>query len=276
VVFLTGIYLIYLSINLILTLLTLYLFYSNDYTFFNSDIVSKNNSWAGAKHWKFGSKILIKPSKKNIVEITQKENGIDNEIEVENTFKVTKSKNVKVTLDFNSAMLHDSLFDPPVNSRGVAALQLTTSAKEKNFNLSNSLLLPPDSKIQTRDLCRLYLCPRMLVPPPNLVTDILSSSQKKVNDVMLSSSHDKVDLIWGESKTLDGKRVVNQPPQYNNDDDYGHDDMIYECDDDDYDVPITQAMEGLNINSMNLLKASRIVEKVNIGYVKLLLLFYFY
>lgn len=173
---------------------------------------------------------------------------------------------MKVTLDFNSKWLNDSLFTPPVSSRGVAGLQLTASAKEKNLNLSNSLLLPVDSKIQSRDLCRLYLCPRMLVPPPNFVNVILSSSQKKVNDVILSSSHDKVDLIWGETQTLDGKRVVNQPPQYNNDDDYGHDDMIYEGDDDDYEVPITQAMGGLNINSSNLLQASRTVEKVDIGY----------
>lgn len=255
---------------------------ANDYSFFNMDslLASGSNKWAGSRHWKFAAN-------------KRKEGGGGVAAS-----KAAKAPKDRILIDFADEKLPAmSFFAPPAvpkrvakGSSGTPNTMYTEAIINKQQLDSVSYLLPEDSKIQLHDLCRLFLRPNMIAPPPNMLSmfqpksDDTSSSNKFLTVTVGSTSN---DMIWGVlSKPTDSLAIDDDDcgpshedgnymteggdiMYYNNaiEDDGGDDDYGEGHDNDDALISdLTSSLaSGLKINSNSLVQAKRTVGKINVG-----------
>ena len=262
---------------------------SNEYSFFDMDLVNKSNSWAGARHWKYATRRQTQ-TQSAAVEILINNEGDGAEAapsdlmtkKIPVTGKSIKGHKEKFKFDFLSPFPPEECFVvSKIRSKGGDVTCLTAAALEKEalIQKEGGLFLPPDAKLQTSDLCRLMLSHSIIVPPPMLahvfIKQAASSSSRKGKNG---------DVIWGQI------RRVNQPNsafqfqsnmEYDDGDDddndggnFGEDFCDPDMDDvvttnrdeNENNVPETQK-DGLYISTEGLLKATRTVDKIDIGYV---------
>lgn len=204
------------------------------------------------------------------------------------------------------------------------------------LNIAGVYDLPPDAKLQVKDMCRLFLCPTLIVPPTRAGYGQLLTSQLHFHSASGSGvggsaadgmmmpvgwSKQAHERVWGVpidsvTRTTATTRTTHMPvmsgssassssntaypftnnanSNHNNSTDYDYDDGDNGYDggggndygDDDYrtdynyavndnnngDISQQQAQQsssgnsvGLQINTDNLLKAARTVDKVEIG-----------
>lgn len=230
----------------------------NEYAFFDMEALMKSNSWAGARHWRFAAKKAAPAADKAVPEGTE-------ELEAPEPGKKATKKATKkeaFVLSF-AAPASEGLFAVNAKSRSDTTMQ-TTAAVDKASAAANELFLPVDSKLQARDLCRLFLCPPMLVPPAMLTHMLQPSAQAQGTTG---------DMIWGQVRPVPSS---SGPLAYNNnydddDDDGGGYGYAGDDGDDDFDSrpPAAAEMEvpeGLALQGDRLLQATRVVEKLEIGY----------
>jgi len=215
----------------------------SEYAFFDvAALVSqgRSNEWAGAKHWKRGAGRATRASARvtsaedaaaagDAAEAAGEHDDADGAVTSTGgkAKKATRPKKAGVEIDF-SALSKDSfpaesLFKPAV-VRGSASTALLTQAaikKQDEAAANGEYFLPVDSKLEPKDMCRLFLVPRMIVPPPAL-THLLKTAAS-------SSSSSSGDVIWG-AKTIEkfsGSLQVdndNDIAEYGNDDNEDYDD----------------------------------------------------
>jgi hypothetical protein len=172
--------------------------------------------------------------------------------------------------------------------------------KQKLQSLDGSFDLPPDAKLQVKDLCRLFLSPNVIVPPSRTGYGQLLTSQLITNIKKSSINNERVWGVASSGRVVEGIKIHkgskhnensttandtnSHTMQYNNYDNNndnddcggdGYDDGGFDYADDlkglndSVNINSQQSVDhdrvGLNINSEALLKASRTVEKVEIG-----------
>ena len=259
---------------------------SNDYSFFDMDKVNKSNSWAGARHWKYANRRQL-PDKPSVVEAEGDEEGVASKGVVESGVDekgsrdwkqgnaVMGAKGVKeaFSFDFTSEWPAEELFAVSKKTRGdVTCLTAAALEKEALFEEEGGLFLPPDAKLQTIDLCRLMLSRNIIVPPPALAHVLMKQAASS------SSKGKSADVIWGQVRKIPTNSTTFQPNlDYNVADDYDDDDneggfgedfCDPESDEPQVDIAegITEILrDGLYIGGEGLLKASRTVDKIDIG-----------
>jgi hypothetical protein len=263
---------------------------TNDYSFFDMEVVNKSNSWAGARHWKYatrrqGAQSASLESKEEVVEGEEAINS--NSVNAAATkVKTTKTVKDKVIVDFAALTRGDwpseellAVSKSSSKSKGdVTRLTAAALEKEALFEEEGGLFLPPDAKLQTSDLCRLMSCNNIIVPPPMLAHVFI----KQVASSSSLSKGKSTDVIWGQVRKVVGPSsggfqpiVNNIQDDYDDDNDGGGDFGEDFCDpdgDDDQgsevDSLVSRVQQGLQISTEGLLKASRTVEKIDIGYVQ--------
>ena len=257
----------------------------------SSEVFVKENEWAGAKHWKYGHRRVAEPVKPILLskdtdlvteEVTTKAKKVSSKRKKDST---AVPNHIVFTMEFVDEALFDTVAETSKKGDGNS---LRESQREKAAKINESaLLLPVDAMYQPKDLCRLFLFPKLIVPPPaNTLPSghpLLSSSSSgyipAYADLISSDGKDKVfgvDIASNNRGATFG--AVQSSNNYDNDDMYMApcDDYDDDGGDDDvgggggaYDRPevdtLVDEMEGLAINQTNLLQASRVVEKVNIG-----------
>lgn len=280
----------------------------SEYSYFDTNaIFSSSNAWAGARHWKYATrKRTAKDAPETTEDITAEAEGSCGE-EVETTGKkkaaakkttkktITK-KDKKETIDFSDELVDASQFDLPSAKAKTDTTQQTAAAISKLDAAASTLFLPPDAKVQVKDLCRLYLAPLVMIPANNQQRASLAHSAAAAKQRSGSSKIDKFlggqtgsERVWGLSAPSTVQTAVRGPggaaagptaaAYADYDHDYGGDDGFgdYGGDDDGYDgnqenyqpsvsasnLPAEQA--GLGINQSQLLQADRKVEKIEIG-----------
>ena len=234
-----------------------------EYAFFDVAalmVQGNSNDWAGAKHWKRGAGRATRASTRiqsgaesadSTATDAATENEIDSETAVGTGGKAKKStaskaKKAGVEIDFLSLTKNsfpaESLFKPAaVTKSGTVSTALLTQAaiKKQNESAENGeYFLPVDSKLQPKDLCRLFLIPRMVVPPPALAHLLKASAA--------TSSSGASDVIWGAQNV---EKFSGTLPVDDTLEDYGNDDND-NYDDDRFFVqggcPAAEAMESTN------------------------------
>ena len=264
----------------------------SDYSYFNiQDTMNKQNSWAGAKHWKFGGKLRSAAAKTSAKKSGDKDADENQDPQVPATAtKKGRSKGSKnkesdyIEFGEDNWPSRDAFAVPKVGKTKTDVTVQTAYTLEKQLQqaLEGALDLPPDAKLQVKDLCRLFLCPTLIVPPTRSGYGQLLSSQMTGEVKPLSHVTERV---WGSSSAVvRGKKVATAGRKsilltqsaasgmehgynyntYDDGDDGGGDDYApMDYDATDYaPAPST----GLAINTDGLLKATRTVEKVDIGY----------
>lgn len=273
----------------------------NDYAFFNFDTLNKSNAWAGVKHWKYAtrSQVTNKPIKELEDEVSVDSSINKNSVVSEKSGKSNKSSKssnkAKFVIDFNTfdiSLIDQSLFTIP-NSTTVTGkakanpTQLTANAIEKMESLANDLLLPSDSKVSISDLCRLFILPTMLLPPPSAVEGLKKSLTNSSN---LYSSNLNSDVIWGSKSKHSQAATSNLGlPQINSEDstdwiadiihnDESNNQNVY-CNNDssesyEYNDDLNEVSSPPVVASSvdGLVQATRKVEKIEIKYVYLILM----
>ena len=166
----------------------------------------------------------------------------------------------------------------------------TIIAKSDSLLSISNLILPPDAKVQVKDLNRLFLSSSIIIPSNEqqrhtfaLASSSSSSSSSTMQslkgtskiDVFLSSQSGGSESIWGVNipiknvsvyNTLNGDGKGNVGDDHNYDDNFDDDDN-YE-NGDEYDGSNNDDKNdkvlGLTINQNHLLQADRKVEKIEI------------
>ena len=166
----------------------------------------------------------------------------------------------------------------------------TIIAKSDSLLSISNLILPPDAKVQVKDLNRLFLSSSIIIPSNEqqrhtfaLASSSSSSSSSTTQslkgtskiDVFLSSQSGGSESIWGVNipiknvsvyNTLNGDGKGNVGDDHNYDDNFD-DDNNYE-NGDEYDGSNNDDKNdkvlGLTINQNHLLQADRKVEKIEI------------
>jgi Condensin complex subunit 2 len=262
---------------------------ANEYSFFDIDMINKSNNWAGARHWKYATRRQAALAVDPALEVPDKHLGsadgvADKAVASKTVASRAKSVKKKFTLNPLSEPPSEDLFAVPKSrSRGSDVTCLTAAAIEKEvaFEAEGGLFLPPDAKLQTRDLCRLMLCHNIIVPPPLLAHVFMK--QAATSKASTGKSH---DVIWGQVRrdptatSTGGFNPVMESDDFDDRDDDDNDGGTYGedfCDPDgdntdDVDIveSIADGMErGLHISSEGLLRATRTVDKIDIGWVVL-------
>ena len=267
---------------------------ASEYAFFDLEALMKSNSWAGARHWRYATRRREAAT----VVATAEEGGaaagaVDSAAGAEavagkagkTAAKGGKKAAEAAALAFNGeAVVAESAFAVSAKSRGDTTL-MTAAAVEKDAIKAQQgeLFLPMDSKIEAKDLCRLFLCQPMIVPPAMLYHMLVPKAGAAPSS---SGAGSGGDMFWGQVKAIP---ATPKPigSGYNDYDDVDDDDEGYgyggggaaNYGDDDCDnqrpqtagadaaaEPQYQVPEGLGLNSDRLLQAGRMVEKVDIGY----------
>jgi len=166
----------------------------------------------------------------------------------------------------------------------------TIIAKSDSLLSISNLILPPDAKVQVKDLNRLFLSSSIIIPSNEqqrhtfaLASSSSSSSSSTMQslkgtskiDVFLSSQSGGSESIWGVNipiknvsvyYTMNGDGKGNVGDDHNYDDNFD-DDINYE-NGDEYDGnnndDKNDKVLGLTINQNHLLQADRKVEKIEI------------
>jgi hypothetical protein len=278
----------------------------DEYSYFDAAALQESGlHWAGARHWKMPLRSALAKSKGTEAANASVVGPSDNTAaEDKSTVKAKKAKSPKQAFkfDFTQAPIDILSMVPKSSKRGDPTTQ-TTAAIEKAKASANDLMLPQDAKYSVKDLCRMFLRPRLLVPPEDLESFMRASILKQKTDIsksaaglggsVPSSMYGEQDFLWGSfSSSSNGNALKssifgfksNVAPSYNLDDDnsIGYDGADDGDFDDDQEAPqvngnaeasnrnisvdsVMTQMQGLNINSNNLLQAARVVEKVDIG-----------
>ena len=165
-----------------------------EYSFFDTDSLfasSNNNAWAGAKHWKFAAKKRTQPiraAKSGAATAASDESGTADAGQKEaatGTGKKTKRKadakssTAAAQIEFTLELVEESAFGEikkSSSSAGADSALLSAAAQRKSEEGALSLYLPPDAKMQVKDLCRLYLAPTVMVPSSSLQLVALTKS----------------------------------------------------------------------------------------------------
>jgi hypothetical protein len=261
---------------------------SQDYAFFDINSLSKDNSWAGARHWKYASArqqdsnpiavVVTKLNSRNKHVVGDNESiseGVERgelvEIDCKKKKKSTKS-DLTNKIEFSPTMFDETEFGLPsckkIDSTIISSAMLEKGSSEAEVN---SLLLPQDAKIEVKDLCRLFLAPKIIVPSSVNMKDIIVASTNNGSHLSVTYkkmfSNEGCDRLWGK---LDKPRTNNSINESFNDDEnnfYGENEGDF-GDDGEAEVYEEEIIveEGLGINQDNLLQAKRTVEKINIKY----------
>ena len=276
----------------------------NEYSYFDaSTLQSMGCNWAGARHWKMALRTAIKKTADPVVSTQQEDEGAEaNEVVEARRDPAVKAKSKQPSrIDFTRGAIDISTMLPPRGKRGGDPTCQTSGSVEKAMMQANggALLLPHDAQFTAKDLCRLFLRPRLIVPPhdlkdhlkPALMRYNADSLQKVDNSSSVSSSlYGEKDFVWGSFaadvlafSVNQNEPVLNMVAAMDNDNACDDDNGLYEGfgEDDDYDSPagvndVAELMKGLAIDNNKLIQASRVVEKVNIGFVCLPNFFLFY
>ena len=255
----------------------------------NKEVFVKENEWAGAKHWKYGHRRVPEPVKPILLS-TDSDSVME---EVTTKAKKSTSKRKKDStavpnhIVFTMEVVDEELFETVAETTKKGdGNSLRESQREKAAKINETaLLLPVDAMYQPKDLCRLFLFPKLIVPPPANTLPaghpLLSSSSSgyfpAYADLVSSDGKDKVFgmEVAGSNRgntfaaTFAAQSSNNYDEMYSGpcddyDDDGGDDGGGGVYDRPDVDI-LAEEMGGLAINQSNLLQASRVVEKVNIG-----------
>lgn len=273
---------------------------SNEYSFFDLDMVNKSNSWAGARHWNYATRRQAVSNVEvgiesgcSVVAGDGKENAVVAVRERAAASKTPKSVKEKFFLRPMSECPLESLFAiPKAKARGADITCLTAAAllKEEVFAEDGGLFLPPDAKLQTSDLCRLMLCNNIMVPPPLLAHVFMKLTASSSSSGSRGRSG---DVIWGQvrhipvaasSSTFNPSRELNDDDNDDDDDNneagyFGEDFCDPDADEVINQVDVTESVaismeKGLFISSEGLLRANRTVNKIDIGFVPQYLLIF--
>ncbi len=279
----------------------------DEYSYFNIDAMTSSNAWAGARHWKFASKARItkerEKEREKSVSVVSEEVVLSGKSKAKKPAAKSKAKGAKFQIDFLGEAPSEALFAVPnvsVGKRKVADPTLLTGAaiqKAVEAASAGELCLPPDCKLLTRDLCRLMLCPSLIVPPAGMRSFLFppaasssSSSRGSSQGLNAGCVSGSGDRVWGEMRgSAVAKKTFSLPAREDyvdnecsgggGGDDYDNNDYGGGFDDDDADdfSPVSSASasqgtfsevptsQGLAINTEGLLKAARTVEKVDVG-----------
>ena len=255
----------------------------NDYNFLNF-ASANSNSWAGSRHWKFAPKRQV--TENPLVTASKK---VDEGMEVEALAQpqAVKSKSSEkkncFLLSFSSGASTTDAFK--VDEKKANSNLLTTAALEKasQLALEGAHTLPVDAKLGPKDLCRLFLSPTMIIPPPSLRSIMSVAPNSSGSKAMASLLAGRKDTMWGElqpevrEKLNNFSASVPQTRQEYLDADEDDVDGYYDddaCGDDTEEFRLVNAVdqnsepaaEGLQIRVNGMLQASRKVDKVDIGY----------
>ncbi len=169
----------------------------------------QGNSWAGAKHWKSSlRKRQPDATKTNGPQSQFEETDVTEEVVSKTTKRKTKKEKFQIIFTDDSSAL------PPyvINSThaDLQSSQLTEAAIEKCLAQSKSGAndLPVDAKLDTRDMCRLFMWPAMIVPPalvpPSIMKTIISPLTSDSKDFLVggsaktSNTSSTGDFLWGQ------------------------------------------------------------------------------
>eukprot|EP01034_Spumella_vulgaris_P026475 gene26475-33056_t len=281
--------------------------YVKDYSVFDVDALISNNTWAGARHWKYAtrrkeaSSTLAAAAKLADAAIAASQADPVEELEEEEETtaagkkrkaapkKASKASKEILPISFTLDLVNEAEFELPAKNKRDASLQ-TTAALEKASSAAeiNALLLPYDSKLQLKDLCRLFLAPKVIVPPAQFHSivqqSLVKSASSSSSRAMRRETEEEQDFIWGQrgvpTQTASASRHQQHQISSSSPDDEGAGDDFYDDNDDgggwddDYDQGAQQTessgvpLTGLEINQSKLLQAGRIVEKIQIDYAK--------
>lgn len=245
---------------------------ANDYGFLSENALG--NAWAGAKHWKYASRARTAAAA-SINEDEQKTSEqSDAPLAAPTKSRSTASKKVKFTLDFTSAP-DEASFAPP---RLISETTLAASAVEKltASAAGGEFLLPLDAKLSVRDLCRLFLVPKLLRPPSFMALEEVIQTAAPSSS---SASTAPVARVWGVAPAATPSKSTSSSieDRFGGADDYYDDEGGSGGDygDDDFAPPANPAapaasqrddhLQGLEIDFGSLVQAKRTVEKIDIG-----------
>lgn len=269
-----------------------------------NQVMSQQNAWAGAKHWKFGRRARTTPVPSETASLINVNDAGDDSDGEEATAggkakKPKKKAAVKDNMffDFESEPLsRDAFLVPKKGKTDTTVLAAAALDKQRQNAMESIYDLPPDAKLQAKDLCRLFLCPSIIVPPtqPGFAQALgdakpMTHTQDRVWGAMQEApkqrkqSSRKSILL---SKPINPEELFHSIADDNADygdnyDDDGGDNFVGGSNDDyhqDFNCTILdesqffgtqgsqQSVLGLEINTGNLLKAARTVDKVDIGY----------
>ena len=249
---------------------------SDEYAFFDVAALmthGANNNWAGSKHWKRAStRTSARNAEAAIANTLTGQAAVNGNDVVEDEViskgsKKPRAKKAGIELDFSltfDSFPKESLFKPSV-SRGAANSALMTTAAIKKQTESaeeGDLFLPVDSKLLPKDLCRLFLAQRMVVPPPALAHLLKCGGHAK--DVSTSSGGNganEQDLVWGHSVVSQNEKFTGSIENVDNENEleYGNDDGV------DYDDDRYFLQGGVQIASSDVLEDASIeVEQASV------------
>jgi len=249
---------------------------NQDYAFHSLDTFTKENEWAGARHWKYAHRKLSENTK-----------AADPAAAVVASSRAKSASSKRKKASASPVLSHQIIFSLDVvddDQFEIIAERSRASKTDKAAAnaLEAALMLPADAMLQPKDLCRLFLSPCILVPPPaSVIQDsqqLLSGSSSSSFLPSFAESHGGKDLVWGRtissacSNNTFGSSGNADEAQLGSYDDYDDDDGYgYEGEGPPEEANVAELIEdldGLAINQNGLLKATRVVEKVKIGYSK--------
>jgi hypothetical protein len=252
---------------------------NNDYAFVNLDVLNKANAWAGAKHWKYAtrSRLAAPKAEEPVTEQADDASASMEDVEMEEKKKTSKksSKKDKFNIDFlnmSDSSIDRSIFvvsEPTARSKSDPT-QLTAAAIEKMEASADDLLLPADARISIQDLCRLFILPNLILPPPPSA-EVLRKAVISVSKVSADATSGKADIIWGQSQYLPSQsssssnRLQSNAPFAEPEDFHDYD--LANDEGFNYDTDPVDSMpcsESDSTNSNGLVKATRIVEKIQV------------
>ena len=200
-----------------------------EYSYFDTNaIFSSSNAWAGARHWKYATrKRTAATANASNASAAASETAAAGDVD-EDGNAMTSGKAAKKTtkkggkkadgkrgeaglIDFSLDLVDVSQFDLPKASKSGSttkadATQLTAAALSKLAAGASALFLPPDAKVQVKDLCRLYLAPQVMIPANSQQRAALAQSATAAKQRSGSSKVDKFlsgqggsERVWGLS-----------------------------------------------------------------------------
>lgn len=267
---------------------------AQDYSYFQINALAKsNNAWAGARHWNYATRLRSQANKSP--------EGVDEVEATEANKKEKKSSKKNIPkIEFTGEFVDESLLACAKKGKSNPT-KLTSTALEKAAKEASSLMLPEDKKVHIKDLCRLFLAPQVIVPPPHALSVVLStvlnsdsSKDKKVNSskfpLMYANSYNGInDTVWGGamgiknaamkagirpqmvSQTNFNRSEFGDQPEARNSD---YDDVNDYYDDageagditmNNYDSQQYSENTEFAVDHTQLLQATRKVEKIEIG-----------
>jgi hypothetical protein len=187
----------------------------SEYSYFDTSAVfSATNAWAGARHWKYATRkrtAAAAPAEASQGTENAAEGDVEETVAAGKKAKKTTKKTVKSraeagVIEFSSELVDVSLFDLPKGKSKTDATVQTAATISKQDASAATLFLPPDAKVQVKDLCRLYLAPLVMIPATAQQKAVLAQSASAAKQRSGSSKIDKFlggqagsERVWGLS-----------------------------------------------------------------------------